>query len=66
MGAETAAVVVRMLCDSVKLRQQLEAEILVLRLQLSPAATHAASSAASTSGRPGFVHLVLPALPGHS
>jgi hypothetical protein len=35
MGAETAAAVVRMLCDSVKLRQQLEAEILVLRRQLN-------------------------------
>jgi hypothetical protein len=67
MGAETAAVVVRILCDSVKLRQQLEAEILVLRRQLNvPQQRTPRRRLRLRRVDRGFVHLALPALPGHS
>jgi hypothetical protein len=54
----------RLLCDRFKPRQQLEAEILVLRHQLNILQQRARSTAFAL-GRPRSVHLALSSLSAH-
>ena len=56
---------VRLLCDCFKPRQQLEAEILVLRHQLNILQQRARASTAFALGRSRSVHLALSSLSSH-